>query len=199
MYNFRWLENSFENTENQQQYIGVMANCVWILQQTADHLLYKILGELPYPQTAQFDNVRTKAPQPPANRQHKSKGNREDLLYSNEYYANLLRQYFRLDTDLEGQYKQWSKAHQHFANQTNAFYAVRVLNQEPVENLFSFICSQNNHITRITSLVGKLCSLYGSLICTLANGTEYFAFPDVQKLAVPSVIPVLSTPKLSVY
>lgn len=160
-----------------------MANCVWVLQQTADYLMYKIIGELPYPQQTKFDRVRMKVPQP-----NKSKSSNDSLLYSKEYYEKLLRQYFRLDIDLERQYRQWSKAHQHFANETKSFYAVRVLNQEPVENLFSFICSQNNHITRITSLVAKLCSMYGSMICTQANGTMYFTFPDIEKLADPSVI-----------
>ncbi|CAG9559190.1 unnamed protein product [Danaus chrysippus] len=56
-----------------------------------------------------------------------------------------------------------------------------MLNQEPVENLFSFICSQNNHISRISSLVEKLCINYGEEICQF-EGVTYYAFPDVENL-----------------
>ena len=38
----------------------------------------------------------------------------------------------------------------------------RVLRQDPVECLFSFICSSNNHIARIAGMVERLCSTYGT-------------------------------------
>ncbi|KAG4074404.1 hypothetical protein HA402_000383 [Bradysia odoriphaga] len=82
------------------------------------------------------------------------------LLYVDEYYKSLLRSYFRLDVDLKKHYEQWSAAHSHFRDEAARFYAIRMLDQEPVENLFSFICSQNNHITRISSLIEKLCSMW---------------------------------------
>ncbi len=38
----------------------------------------------------------------------------------------------------------------------------RVLRQDPVECLFQFICSSNNHISRIHGMVERLCSAYGT-------------------------------------
>uniref|UniRef100_S4NSP3 N-glycosylase/DNA lyase n=2 Tax=Pararge aegeria TaxID=116150 RepID=S4NSP3_9NEOP len=61
-----------------------------------------------------------------------------------------------------------------------------MLAQEPVENLFSFICSQNNHISRISSMVEKLCKHYGEEICE-QDGVTYYSFPDVEKLSTPKV------------
>jgi N-glycosylase/DNA lyase len=40
----------------------------------------------------------------------------------------------------------------------------RMLRQDPVETLFSFICSQNNHISRIGGMVNKLAGMYGRRI-----------------------------------
>ena len=38
----------------------------------------------------------------------------------------------------------------------------RVLRQDPVECLFQFVCSSNNHISRIHGMVERLCSAYGT-------------------------------------
>lgn len=40
----------------------------------------------------------------------------------------------------------------------------RVLRQDPVECLFEFICSSNNHISRIHGMVERLCRDYGTPI-----------------------------------
>lgn len=131
-----------------------MANCVWKLRQTESHLLYQVLGELPYPTERPFAEVRMKVPAPkPAtaktNKKSKKAGETpSSLLYLDSYYESLLRSYFRLHVDLEQYYLEWSEAHKHFKSEAGQFYAIRQLNQEPVENLFSFICSQNNNISR---------------------------------------------------
>lgn len=160
-----------------------MANCLWLLKETETSVLFKVLGELPYPKDSKFSIVRMKVPLPKV-----MKTNKVDcLLYPEEYYKSLLRSYFRLDIDLDKHYNEWSAAHRHFREEATRFYAIRMLDQEPVENLFSFICSQNNHITRISSLVEKLCSAYGPKICDF-DGVSYYAFPDAAKLSEPEVM-----------
>ena len=37
-----------------------------------------------------------------------------------------------------------------------------MLRQDPVECLFSFLCSSNNHISRIHGMVDRLCQRYGT-------------------------------------
>lgn len=141
-------------------------------------LQYAVLGELPYPQPADENVVRMKVPEPPKKKKS-AKGN----LYSDAYYESLLRSYFRLDFDLETYYKQWREAHQHFAsNVTENYMNIRQLDIDAVENLFSFICSQNNNISRISSLVNKLCLHYGEKICDV-DGQEFFSFPALNALA----------------
>lgn len=133
-----------------------MANCVWMLRQTDRHLEYQILGELPYPKDTPYAQVRMKVAAPPqelAARSAKPKKVSKNLasrnlLYPESYYESLLHSYFRLHVDLTRHYAEWSTAHNHFKTEAGQFYAIRQLNQEPVENLFSFICSQNNNISR---------------------------------------------------
>lgn len=121
-----------------------MANCVWLLTQNEEYLRYKVLGEIGRKSRDPFEQVRFKIEAPKKVCGKKKNG----LLYSATYYDSLLKVYFRLETDLKACYDKWSHAHEHFRNEAGQFYAVRVLDQDPVENLFSFICSQNNHISR---------------------------------------------------
>lgn len=140
MHSWKKCETTEENESH--HWLGTMANCVWALSQTNTHIRYKILGELPYPSAAD-SIVRMKIPKPKSAANQKS-----HLLYDRQYYEDLLRSYFRLDIPLAQHYAEWSAAHSHFRKGSECVPAVRLLNQEPVENVFSFICSQNNHIGR---------------------------------------------------
>lgn len=62
---------------------------------------------------------------------------------------NLLKQYFQLDLNLTDYYKKWSEADPYFKEASQQFYGIRILKQDIVENIFSFICSSNNNITRL--------------------------------------------------
>ncbi len=58
---------------------------------------------------------------------------------------------------------------------------IRILNQNPVETLFSFMISQNNNIPRIKSIIERLCTALGEE--KQFFGIKYHAFPTVEKLA----------------
>lgn len=64
-------------------------------------------------------------------------------------YEKELRNYFQLDLiNLEDYYTKWSARDVYFKKAAEQFYGIRILQQDPTENIFSFICSQNNHISR---------------------------------------------------
>ena len=63
-------------------------------------------------------------------------------------YEQILKDYFQLDIDLESLYRQWSLADANFNQVAKNYVGVRMLRQDPVENLFAFICSSNNNIQR---------------------------------------------------
>ena len=58
---------------------------------------------------------------------------------------------------------------------------IRILKQDKIEMLFSFMISQNNNIPRIKTIINKLCKNLGERLTFL--GEEYYSFPSVQKMA----------------
>lgn len=94
----------------------------------------------------------------------------------------LIKDYFNLQVDLVKLYREWTKDkrfHGHLAG-------IRILRQDPWENLCSFICSSNNNIKRISKMVESLCREFGPYIATV-DGHEYHDFPAPEALAADSV------------
>ena len=73
----------------------------------------------------------------------------------------LLFEYFQLSTPLEPLYAQWGRHDPRLAKIAPVLPGVRVLRQNPVECLFSFICSSNNNIPRITKMLASFRSTFG--------------------------------------
>lgn len=164
---FRWTQ------ESNDEYIGVFANILWKLKASKTHLHYEVISEIPYPEPCDDNVVRMKIKKP-------KKAAKGKLLYEPAYYEDQLKSYFRFNIDLKSEYSKWKSAHKHFKTNTSMEEAfITQLDQDVVENLFSFICSQNNNISRISSLVEKLCTNYGVKICEY-NGKDYFAFPTLE-------------------
>jgi N-glycosylase/DNA lyase len=66
----------------------------------------------------------------------------------------MLRDYFQLDNvSLQSHYDRWSNIDLNFKKKAARIRGIRMLRQEPWENLISFICSSNNNITRISQMV----------------------------------------------
>ena len=114
-----------------------------------------------------------------------------------------LRDYFQLDTPLVPLYEEWSQADERMATVARALPGMRVLRQEPVECLFSFICSSNNNIARIGGMLQTLRRTYGEPLPQIAaapvsdsalgfepvghgDAPEFFTFPSAERLASAS-------------
>ncbi|KAK9811557.1 hypothetical protein WJX72_005824 [[Myrmecia] bisecta] len=67
----------------------------------------------------------------------------------------VLRDYFSLDASLAALSEEWAQQDARFRNIRAYFPGARVLRQDPVECLFQFICSSNNHILRIHGMLSK--------------------------------------------
>jgi len=99
---------------------------------------------------------------------------------------SIIKDYFNLSIDLQSLYSQWGKVDPIFRDISCDYPGVRMLRQDPVENLFSFICSANNNIQRISGMVENLAKHFGDKICEF-NGEDYYAFPNIDNLAKPGV------------
>ncbi|XP_021115915.1 N-glycosylase/DNA lyase isoform X1 [Heterocephalus glaber] len=97
-----------------------------------------------------------------------------------------VRKYFQLDVSLVQLYSHWGAVDSHFQKVAGKFQGVRLLRQDPIECLFSFICSSNNNIARITGMVERLCQALGPQLVQL-DGVTYHGFPSLQALAGPEV------------
>ncbi|XP_069871599.1 N-glycosylase/DNA lyase-like isoform X4 [Dipodomys merriami] len=97
-----------------------------------------------------------------------------------------IREYFQLDVSLAQLYRHWGSVDPHFQDVAQRFQGVRLLRQDPTECLFSFICSSNNNIARITGMVERLCQSFGPRLIQL-DDVVYHGFPSLQALAGPKV------------
>jgi len=146
-----------------KQYIGVLAGKVWVFTQNDDTLFYKTL------------------PPSPTAKQKKQ-----------QLEEQVLRDYFQLNVDLVKFYEEWAHVDPVFKDVAVKFSGVRMLRQDPVENIFAFICSSNNNIQRISGMVENMCTKYGKPVATVVTpegdeGSEpgskcYYAFPEIEAL-----------------
>ena len=103
--------------------------------------------------------------------------------------AQDVRRYLRLDVSLVRLDEAWRRAGTGLGAQylesvsvLPAAPGVRLLRQDPVETLFSFICSQNNNVKRIFGIVQRLRAAYGTPIATI-DGEAWHDFPTLDALA----------------
>lgn len=158
---FRWRQSE-DNI-----WVGVLKGKVWNLKQDDLNIYYRVY---------ECNNSASCGKTQKAFQQEVSKDPNELIL----------RDYFQLDVDILKLYNKWSEHDPYFKKISSDFSGIRALRQDPVENLFSFICSSNNNISRITGMVEKLCTMYGEKVAKV-DGTQYYSFPNVSVLAGPTV------------
>jgi 3-methyladenine DNA glycosylase/8-oxoguanine DNA glycosylase len=95
-----------------------------------------------------------------------------------------LANYFNLDVSLSTLSAGWAEADERFRRLEPHLPGCRMLRQDPAECLFSFICSSNNHISRIHGMVERLCAAYGTRL-----------EPDARVAAMTRQPPANATPK----
>ncbi|XP_061687669.1 N-glycosylase/DNA lyase [Syngnathoides biaculeatus] len=183
---FRWRETA------DGHWTGVMRGQVWTLTQTDNTLWYHVYKHKGRPVHKEVEpgegggslNEKNKG-QMKCERTVKKEEEKEAAavnLQDETADEAVLRDYFHLNENLRAMYKKWGAADPHFKQIADIFTGVRLLRQDPTECLFSFICTSNNHISRIQGMVERLCQAKGNLLCQL-DDTTYYDFPSLLALA----------------
>ncbi|CAL1268838.1 unnamed protein product [Larinioides sclopetarius] len=184
---FRWSKS------NKDEWFGVISNLVCSLKQDAKgNLLYKILNTASQESDESYEESKSTKKRPRKRPKIVKNATTQNCNFSSTNHKEILNDYFNLNFNLEDHYTLWSKADENFMSVAKIHKGIRILRQDPVENLFSFICSANNNIPRITSMVGKLCSNYGEKLLQMDDQT-FYTFPTIDRLAADDVESKLRT------
>ena len=107
--------------------------------------------------------------------------------------AEVLREYFQLRLKLADFVEHWSGRDERFRAIKGYYPGGRLLRQDPVECLFSFVGSSNNNIARIHGMVNTLCRLYGTELRRPSEGLgqgedeklgeKLYTFPTLEQLS----------------
>lgn len=134
---------------NDEKWIGILDNChVITLRQKSKMIEFELLND---------ENV--------------------DKSINSTYIETRLRNYFRLDHDIDNLYSKWASQDDNFAKIAPKFKGIRLLRQDVLENIFSFICSSNNNISRISRMIESLCTKYGEKLYSFKDNS----FPDIHQ------------------
>lgn len=125
------------------QWTGVIDDYVITIKQTDDDTLFAVRH-------------------PPSPNQHEI-----------ERITDRLNDYFHVTTapSLSHLYETW-QTDERFKRVSAAYRGLRLIRQTPLECVLSFICSSNNHISRITQMLNNLRRLYGTHLCDLEIHNE---------------------------
>ena len=99
----------------------------------------------------------------------------------------LVRDYFRLDVDLPALSRHFIEADVYIRPALAEFAGLRVIRQDPVECLFSFLCTSAAPLYRIRRTIAGLCREYGDSYPGEVAGLTHVAFPPVHRLAEASL------------
>ncbi|MBN3311833.1 OGG1 lyase, partial [Atractosteus spatula] len=171
---FRWRETS------KGHWTGVLGGQVWTLTQTDDRLWYHTYGAQPAAGGGRKKPKRAAV----VKQEEPGEGQVSEVVtpVQDRKDQEALRDYFQLDVPLGQLYREWGSKDKHFRHTALTFPGVRMLRQDPTECLFSFICTSNNHISRIQGMVERLCQRLGEPLRQL-DAVPYHAFPRLQALA----------------
>nr|XP_015823748.2 N-glycosylase/DNA lyase [Nothobranchius furzeri] len=181
---FRWKESA------EGHWTGVMGGRVWTLTQTEDTLWYYVYAN-PDTQNGRGVSLLDKKRSEKRSVDSRMKNEEEPHVVTDQQEGEveaemMLKDFLQLHVKLGDLYRKWGAADPHFKEIADIFKGVRILRQDPTECLFSFICTSNNHISRIQGMVERLCQALGAPLCQL-DQTAYYDFPTLSALADSSV------------
>ncbi|KFH65790.1 hypothetical protein MVEG_07893 [Podila verticillata NRRL 6337] len=182
---FRWQRSHRELSSgafSQPLFSCILNHKLWCLEETEDGFRYRTYRSTPLSSAGS-----TPSQQAPEVTDQEIQ---EDKAF--------LHDYLQLHVPLTELYEKWSAKDLNFKAKAPLFPGVRILRQDPVENLVCFICSSNNNIGRISQMATKISKEYGSPITVPADDISdvprtFYGFPTIEALAQDGVEDTLRT------
>jgi N-glycosylase/DNA lyase len=110
----------------------------------------------------------------------------EDIVFVESFGSpatSLASTYFQVDKSLTALRDRWENlGEEYLVSAIDSSPGLRILRQDPVECLFSFLCSSAAPIHRIRKSVQGMCGLLGQNLGAW-HGVELFSFPELSSLA----------------
>lgn len=115
------------------------------------------------------------------------------IICTKDEFKNFWYNYFDLNRNYDEIKNTINKKDKYLLEASNYSNGIRILKQDPLEMVISFIISQRRSIPSISNSIEKLCMLYGEKIET--SFEEVYLFPSLKKL---STLPVDDFSKIGV-
>lgn len=167
---FRW--RIFEDT-----FLGVFHNRVWQIKSSGSSLFYKVLA------CPHWRDCASKVQKIDNWTQRRGCGCEQDE-------KKLIGNYFRTSLDVKRLQKIWISGDPKIEEAVKSAGLISLLDQEPFENLITFVCTQNNNVSRIVKMIEMICCEFGEeLFQFTSNGHDvtFHDFPTLKRLCEDDV------------
>ncbi|ANQ07278.1 N-glycosylase/DNA lyase [Plasmodium coatneyi] len=139
-------------------YIGLVNKKIYLFKETEEGIFYQCVYD---PRGGRGDG--TEGEDAPQERQS---GN-PDSGKTNDLYEQDVNDFFNLQFPLSKNIEMWKKKDKRMKEITDRISGLRILKADSVESFFSFLCSTNNNIPRITLMIDCLRRRYGRFLATV--------------------------------
>lgn len=112
---------------------------------------------------------------------------RNNLVYEHDSFPRIedwQQHVFRLDDKYDEIINEISKKDRIIEKITKEHFGLRIMRQEPIQCIISFLCSSNNNIPRIRLILRNLSRKFGKRIEW--DGNTFYAFPTLRTLSTIS-------------
>ena len=99
-------------------------------------------------------------------------------------WHSIIQNYFRFDDDLYPILREINRD-RFISDAIGAYRGLRILRQDPLECMLSYICATNTNIPQIERIIDNLCRMFGERI--IFDGKEFYKFPTAETLARATV------------
>ncbi|SBS85434.1 N-glycosylase/DNA lyase, putative [Plasmodium ovale] len=141
-------------------YIGLINKKIYLFKETDTNIFYQCL----------YDNNRIERIK---NEDcYMNSNNGKNIEAHSSSYEQDVHEFFNLEFPLKENIETWKKKDKRMDEITDKIKGLRILKTDSVESFFSFLCSTNNNIPRITLMIDCLRRRYGKFLATVTFQNE---------------------------